>query len=105
MVPRVASESTAERPGHDIPWVEVERHRIALTFDLFAALQAHSSGAQIASFAPHTRAAIDKVKNAIAGGLARDKQGMLGGGVSVKVGTLGHLSPAADGALQFEESG
>ena len=105
VVSRVASESTNERPGHDIPWVEVERHRIPLTFDLFAALQAHSSGAQIASFAPHTRAAIDKVKNAIAGGLARDKEGMLGGGVSIKVGTLGHLTPTADGALEFEESG
>ena len=82
VVPRVASLSTAERPGHDIPWVEVGAHRIPLTFDLFAALRAHSSGAHFASFAPHTRAAIDKVKNAIAGDLARDKEGMLGGGVS-----------------------
>lgn len=105
VVPRVASESTEQRPGHDVPWAEVEGHRIPLTFDLFAALQAHSSGAQIASFAPHTRAAIDKVKNAIAGGLARDKEGMLGGGVLVKVGTLGQLSPAADGTLEFEEGG
>ena len=105
VVPRVASQSTAERPGHDIPWVEVGAHRIPLTFDLFAALRAHSSGAQIASFAPHTRAAIDKVKNAIAGDLARDKEGMLGGAVSIKVGTLGQLAPAVDGALKFEESG
>ncbi len=104
VVPRVVSESTEQRPAHDIPWAEVEGHRIPLTFDLFAALRAHSSGAQIASFAPHTRAAIDKVKNAIAGGLARDKEGMLGGGVLVKVGTLGQLSPAANGTLEFEGS-
>ena len=105
VVPRVASQSTAERPGHDIPWVEVGSHRIALTFDLFAALRSHSSGAHFASFAPHTRAAIDKVKNAIAGELARDKEGMLGGGVSIRVGTLGQLSPAVDGKLKFDVGG
>ena len=103
--PRVAPQSTAERPGHDIPWVEVGTHRIPLTFDLFSALRAHSSGAHFASFAPHTRAAIDKVKNAIAGDLARDKDGMLGGGVSVKVGTLGQLSPGVDGTLKFNNGG
>lgn len=103
--PKVASQSTSERPGHDIPWVEVGDHRIALTFDLFSALQAHSSGAHFASFAPHTRAAIDKVKNAIAGGLARDMEGMLGGGVSIKVGTLGQLTPAVDGTLKFNNAG
>lgn len=105
VVPRVASLSTAERPGHDIPWVEVGAHRIPLTFDLFAALRAHSSGAHFASFAPHTRAAIDKVKNAIAGDLARDKEGMLGGGVSIRVGTLGELAPGADGRLKFDGKG
>ncbi len=106
VIPRVASESTSERPGHDVPWVEVERrHRIPLTFDLFAALHAHSAGAQIASFAPHTRAAIDKVKNAIAGGSARDRESMEGGSVLIKVGTLGNLVPAAHGALEFQETG
>ena len=105
MVPRIASQSTAERPGHDIPWVEVGAHHIPITFDLFAALRAHSSGAHFASFAPHTRAAIDKVKNAIAGKLARDKEGMLGGGVSIRVGTLGQLAPAVDGRLKFDEGG
>lgn len=106
VVPRVASQSTTERPGHDIPWVEVRGvHRIPLTFDLFAALRAHSSGAHFASFAPHTRAAVDKVKNAIAGDLARDKEGMLGGGVLIKVGTLGQLTAANDGRLKFDEGG
>lgn len=102
VIPQVASESTDGRPGHDIPWVEVEGHRIPLTFDLYAALQAYASGAQIASFAPHTRAAIDKVRYAIAGGLARDRVSMLGGKVSVKVGNLGRLVPAADGTVEFE---
>ena len=102
LIPHVASESTNESPGHDIPWVEVERgYRIPLTFDLFVALQTFSNGAQLASFAPHTRAAIDKVKNAIAGELVRDKEGMLGGGVSIKVGALGCLAPAADGTFEF----
>ena len=104
VVPYPAPESTDECPGHEIPWVEVEGYRIPLTFDLFAALQAHSSGVQIASLAPHTRAAIDKVKNAIAGGLARDRQSMQGGGVSVKVGTLGQLAPAVDGTVEFERN-
>lgn len=99
--PVVDSESTDKRPGHDIPWAEVERHRIPLTFDLFVALQSFSNGAQLASFAPHTRAAIDKVKNAIAGELVRDKRGMQGGGVSIKVGALGCLTPAADETLEF----
>ena len=105
VVPRVASQSTAERPGHDMPWVEVEGHHIPLTFDLFAALRANSLGAQFASFAPHTRAAIDRVKNAIAGGLARDKEGLLGRGVSIKIGTLGKLSPTIDGTFKFDENG
>ena len=105
VVPQVASKPTDERPGHDIPWVEIERQRIPLTFDLFAALQMHSSGAQIASFAPHTRAAIDKVKNTIAGRLARDKEGMLGGGVSVTIGALGYLAPGADSTLEFRGNG
>ena len=104
VVPKVASESTDERPSHDIPWVEVEGYHIPLTFELFVALQAHSSGAQIASFAPHTRAAIDKVRNAIAGRLARDTEGMIGGGVSIKVGTLGYLTLGANGVLEFKES-
>lgn len=101
VIPRIASESTEEIPGHDIPWIEVEGHRIPLTFDLFATLQAYSTGARAASFAPHTRAAIDKVKNAIAGGLARDKESMLGGGVSICVGALGSLSPSTDGTVEF----
>lgn len=105
VVPRVAPQSTAERPGHDVPWVEVEEHRIPLTFDFFAALRAHSSGAQFASFAPHTRAAIDKVKNAIAGRSARDSEAILGGVVVIKVGTLGKLVPAVDGMLKFDAGG
>ncbi len=105
IVPRVASESTDKRPGHDIPWVEIEsRYRIPLTFELFAALQAYSSGAQFASFAPHTRAAIDRVKSAIAGDLARDRRGILGGGVSIKVGSFGYLVPGANDSLEFSES-
>ena len=91
--------------GTTLPWVEVEGQRIPLTFDLFAALQAHSKGAKIASFAPHTRAAIDKVRNAIAGRLSRDKESMLGGGVSIKIGTLGYLAPGADGTLEFRDNG
>ena len=105
VIPRVASSSTPGRPGHDIPWVEVERQRIPITFDLFAALQAQAAGAEFASFAPHTRAAIDKVKNAIAARLSRDKDGMLGGGVEVAVGTLGNLVPSADGALELQPRG
>ena len=62
-------------------------------------------GAEIASFSPHTRAAIDKVKNTIAGRLSRDKDGMLGGGVLIKIGSLGHLTPGADGTLEFEGIG
>ena len=105
VVPRVSSESTDTRPGHDIPWLEVQEHRIPLTFDLFAALESHSSGAQIASFPPHTRAALDKVKNAIAGSSARDTAGMLGGGISIRVGTLGILTPGTDGTVAFQGSG
>ena len=105
VVPQAAPESTEARPGHDVPWMEVQGHRIPLTFDLFAALQAHSSGAQIASFAPHTRAALDNVKNTIAGISARDRQGMLGGAVSLKVGTLGQLTPAAKGTVEFHRTG
>ena len=103
--PRVASRSAPGRPGHDIPWVEVEGQRIPITFDLFAALQAQAAGAEFASFAPHTRAAIDKVKNAIAARLSRDKDGMLGGGVEVAVGAIGNLVPSADGALEFQPRG
>ena len=103
--PRVASETTDKRPGHDIPWIEVRGHQIALTFELFAALRAHSSGARMASFAPHTRAAVDKVKYAIAGTSARDTDEMRGGDISVEMGDLGFLVPSADGTVRFEGSG
>lgn len=102
VLPRVAPQATDDRPGHDIPWVEVEDERIPLTFDLFITLRLSSAGAELASFPPHTRAAIDKVRNAISGRLSRDKDGMLGGGVSVKVGMLGKLVPAADDTLEFQ---
>lgn len=102
--PRVASESTDKRPGHDVPWIEVRGHHIPLTFELFAALRAHLFGARMASFAPHTRAAVDKVNNAIAGTSARDTDGMRGGDVSIRVGALGFLVPSADGTVRFEGS-
>ena len=105
VVAQVASEPSDARPRHDMPWVEVRGYRMPLTFELFAAIQAHASGARIASFAPHTRASIDKVKNAIAGNAARDTDSMLDGDVTVHVGTLGILVPAADGTLQFEANG
>ena len=105
VIPRTASDTTFERPGHDIPWVEVEGQRIPVTYELFSALQSHSAGAEFASFAPHTRAAIDKVKNSIAARLSRDKQGMLGGGVQIAIGALGNLVPSADGTLEFQPRG
>ena len=101
VLPRAVTTSTESCPAHDIPWLEVEKQRIPLTFDLYSALQAHSNGVTIASFAPHNRAAIDKVRNAIAASLSRDKEGMLGGGVSVNIGTLGCLTPRPDGTLEF----
>ena len=105
ITPRIASAATDAAPAHDVPWVEVEEHRIPLTFDLFTAVQVHSSGAQIACFAPHTRAVIDKVKNTIAGVSARDTEGMLSGDVSVNVGMLGILFPTTDGTVEFRRSG
>ena len=104
VTPREASTSTDALPGHELPWMEINSHRIPLTFDLFAALQAHSMGAQMASFAPHTRAAIDKVKNAIAGVSARDREGMLGGDVSINIGAIGSLFPTIEGTVLFRKS-
>ena len=105
VLPRAATTSTESCPAHDVPWLEVEKQRIPLTFDLYSALQAHSKGVTIASFAPHNRAAIDKVRNAIAAILSRDKVGMLGGGVSVNIGALGCLTPRPDGTLEFRING
>lgn len=104
ITPRIASTSSDVSPGHDVPWIEIQKHHIPLTFDLFAAVRAHSTGVQIASFAPATRAAIDKVKNAIAGASARDEAGMLGGDVSISVGRLGILTPMIDGSVEFRRS-
>ena len=101
VIPRLATTPSEDRPGHDLPWVEVEQECIPLTFDLFVALRLNSVGAEMASFPPHIRAAIDKVRNAIAGRLARDKESMLGGGVSIHVGALGQLVPGSDGVLEF----
>ena len=101
----VASDTTFERPAHDIPWAEVGGQCIPITFDLFEALRAHEEGAEFASFASHTRAAIDKVKNAIAAQLSRNKEGMLGGGIEVVVGTLGNLVLSANGTLEFRPRG
>ena len=105
VMPQIASESTDSRPGHDVPWFEVDGHQIPLTFDLYVALQAHSSGAQIASFAPHTRAAIDRVRNSIAGVSARNAEGILGGGVSINIGNLGFLTPTVGGNVAFKAGG
>ena len=102
VMPRVATAPGEDRPGHDLPWVDVERNIIPLTFDLFLALRLSSVGAEMASFPPHIRAAIDKVRNTIAGQLARDRDGMFGGGVSIQVGTIGTLVPGVDGKLEFQ---
>lgn len=101
IVTRGAVESTRERPGHDIPWLEVRGHHIPITFDLFESLRSHAAGAMLASFAPHARAALDKVSNAIGGKSARDSEAMLGGDVTIYIGSLGELRHDVDGAIRF----
>lgn len=104
VLPRPAPRSSDERPGHDIPWVEVVEDRIPipLTFDLYVALRLSTEGCDSASFPPHTRAAIDKVRNAIAARLSRDRDGIIGGVVAVRVGCLGRLAVNEDGNIQFQ---
>ena len=104
VVPRHAAESTQGRPGHEVPWIEVQEHHVPLTFDLFEALRAHEAGAQLASFAPHTRAALDKVRIAIGGTSARNREGMLGGEVTIRLGSFGSLRLDANGSVTFAES-
>ncbi|MBN2099068.1 MAG: hypothetical protein JW753_05665 [Dehalococcoidia bacterium] len=106
VLPRVAPQATDDRPGHDIPWVEIEeRERIPLTFDLYVALRLSLAGAEPSSFAPHTRASIDKVRNAISGRLSRDKEGMLSGEVCLNIGALGKLVPADKDSVEFQAGG
>ena len=107
VLPRPAPQSSDERPGHDIPWVEVEEDSIPipLTFDLYVALTLSTAGCDSASFPPHTRAAIDKVRNAIAARLSRDREGMMGGMVAVRVGGMGRLYVNGDGNIELQAEG
>ena len=105
VLPKASPRPSEDRPGHDLPWAEVEGERIPLTFDLFVALRLSSAGCESASFAPQTRAAIDKVRNAIAARLSRDRQGMVGGTVLVNIDDLGQLSPSGTSDLRFQMGG
>ena len=107
VLPRPAPQSSDERPGHDVPWVEVETDSIPipLTFDLYVALRLSTDGCDSASFPPHTRAAIDRVRNAVSARLSRDREGMMGGMVTVKVGHMGQLYISGDGNIEFQAEG
>lgn len=102
IVPREAPSTKDEKPGHDLPWIEIRRHRLPLTFDLFEALQAMSHGATFSNFAPHTRAAVDKVKNSIAAQMSRDRQSIHGGETTIRIGSIGRLTPSPDGVFSFK---
>ena len=100
-----APRSSNSQPGHDLPWIEVDRELIPLTFDLYLALRLSADGCDSASFPPHTRAAIDKSRDAIAARLSRDRQGMMGGTVVVKLGEVGRLGVTGLGDVEFQLEG
>lgn len=105
-LPHAAPRSSADRIGHDVPWIEIDQFRLAVTFDLFVALQLNGQGCDLASLQPHTRAAIDQMRNAVAARMSRDNLAMMGGTVSFRLGPLGDLTAGGAGGLEFQpESG
>ena len=100
-----APDSSDERPGHDLPWIEIDEECIPLTFDLYVAVRLSTAGCDPASFPPHTRAAIDRVRNTIAARLSRNRQGVMGGTVVVRVGRVGRLATYGNDNLEFQPEG
>lgn len=105
VMPRLAPLSSDVRPGHYLPWVEIEDERIPLTFDLYVALRLSTAGCDPGSFLPHTRAAIDKVRNMVAARLSRNREGIIGGTVTIRVGKLGQLAVNEEDSIEFQTEG
>ncbi len=64
--------NTDQRPIDYLPYLTIEKHYIALTFDLFRALKDVSNGLHEASLPTDIYALLDRVKSLVSGQLVRD---------------------------------
>ena len=62
----------AGRPQEHLPYFRIDRHVVALTFDLFRALEDVSQGLHAASLPPEIYSLLDRVKSLVAGHVVRD---------------------------------
>ncbi len=88
-------------PGHDVPCIEFTNlnYRIPLTFDFFMAVRLRKDGCAGSSLPASVRAAIDRVRHRIAGGLCRDDDFFVDGRASITLSASKRLTlPVAGGS-------
>jgi hypothetical protein len=85
--PVAAPVGTPTTPGHDVPCIEFTNlnYRIPLTFDFFMAIRLRKDGCAGSSLPASVRAAIDRVRHRIAGGLCRSDDLFVDGRASIKL--------------------
>lgn len=104
LTPVLAPVSSTSRPGHDIPrFVFGNSTAIPLTYELFHAISLHKRGCDISCLQPHTRAAIDKMRNEIVEMHARNGEEILNGSVEIRIGRSYRLYPDSRGLRKIGE--
>ncbi|RDH85971.1 MAG: hypothetical protein DIZ80_00400 [endosymbiont of Galathealinum brachiosum] len=71
------SDSSFGRPKDYLPYLLVEKHYVALTFDLFRALNEVNEGLHEASLPSEIYSLLDRVKSLVSGRVVRDKKILL----------------------------
>lgn len=99
----VVAPPSERRPASPLPYLLVEGHYVALTFDLFRALSEVSDGLHEASLPAEIYSLLDRVKSLVSGRVVRDPS-ILADDPTIVLGSSRDTIEYVDGQFQFSGS-